>query len=327
MRFTAVLLSVFCATLVVSPSGATVARAADVKPQNPIDVAPPGAVESMPNTATPNGPVNTNPSATPVPTAPPVVASPEISATPLPPTTLAQAFQNGLAAFQKNDFKLARVWFRETLAKDPTQVVAWYDLGLTEARLGNNGLAIAFWRKALVLSPTYSQAKYALNYTRGKLERADIPHDVETWETLHTDVLVYGSAIQFALFTAVVFFIASWLVLMYVGARRRAILDEKSLPAFPLAAALTTLAFLVLLTLTICKVIDDGDLRATVIVKKVEARALPDTTSTSLFDLFEGLEVVVRQARKDWIQVTYPGGATGWIPRASLFTNADQITP
>ena len=264
------------------------------------------------------------PTSTPAAAAP---ASPEVAATPLPASTSSSAFQNALAAFQKNDFKTARLWFRESLAKDPTQVVAWYDLGLTESKLGNTGLAMAFWRKALVLSPTFGSAKYALNYTRAKLEHGDIPHEVETWESLHSDVLIYASFFQFALITAVVFFIAAWLFLVFIGARRRAILDEKPLPAFPVAAGLCSFAFIALLVLTICKAVDDSDLRATVIVKKIDAKALPDSTSTSLFDLYEGLEVIVRQTAKDWIQVTYPGGATGWIPRVSLFTNADRFTP
>lgn len=325
MRFIAVFLSVFCATLAAPPSGATT-RAHMYAQTNPIDIAPPGAIEST-TPVSQATPAAATPPAAPTATGPAVPASPELAATPLPPTNMTQAFQNALASFQKNDFKTARVWFRETLAKDPSQIVAWYDLGLTESKLGNAGLAMAFWRKALLLSPTFSQAKYALNYTRNKLERSDIPHDVETWETLHSDILVYASVIQFSFITAIIFFVAAWLVLMYVGARRRAILDEKPLPSFPIAAGLTSLAFIAFLILTICKAVDDSDLRATVVVKKVEARALPDTTSTSLFDLFEGLEVVVRQNRKDWVQVTYPGGATGWIPRASVFTNADRFSP
>ena len=296
MRFIAVFLSVFCATLAAPPSGAMPAASAT-----------PGLVGT--------------------PEIAPVPASPEAAATPLPPTTVAQAFQNALAAFQKNDFKTARLWFRETLAKDSSQIVAWYDLGLTEARLGNSGLAMAFWRKALVLSPTFTQAKYALNLTRNKLERSDIPHDVETWETLRSDVLVYASVFQFSFATAILFFGAAWFALIFIGARRRAMLDEKPLPSFPIAESLSAIAFIALFVLTICKAIDDGDLRATVIVKKIEAKALPDGTSTALFDLFEGLEVVVRQTSKDWVQVTYPGGATGWIPRSSLFTNADRFTP
>jgi tetratricopeptide (TPR) repeat protein len=255
------------------------------------------------------------------------MALPEAAMTPLPASTLGSSFQNGIAAFQKSDFKTARLWFRETLSKDASQIVAWYDLGLTEQHLGNAGLAIALWRKALALSPTFSSAQYAINFAKAKLEHADIPHDVETWESLRSDVLIYASSSQFAIGTAVLFFLAGWFSLIFIGRRRRAVLDEKPLPGFPAPAALATLLFIAFFALTICKLIDDQDLRATVIVKKIDAKALPDPTSTSLFDLYEGLEVIVRQSRKDWIQVTFPGGATGWIPRDSLFTNADRFTP
>ena len=262
--------------------------------------------------------------------APVISALPEagsVALTPLPPSTASSAFESGIAAYQKNDFKTSRQWFRVALSKDPAQIVAWYDLGLAEQHLGNTGFAIAFWRKALALAPRFSSAKYAIDFTRAKIEHADIPHDVEAWETLRSTVLVYASSFQFALATAAVFFIAGWFALIFIGRRRRALLDEKSLPAPPVGAVGAAILFVALLCLTICKVIDDQDLRATVIAKKVEAKALPDASSTPLFDLYEGLEVVVRQTHKDWIQVTYPGGATGWISRDSLFTMADRVTP
>jgi len=320
MRFTAVFLVVSLAVFasVIFCGSATLAAP-------PTNAQPPSIDLHPVQTPTPEAtaaPVAATPAA-----AAPIAASPEIAATPLPPSTASSAFQTGLAAFQKGDFKTARLWFRESLAKDAAQIVVWYDLGLTESRLGNAGLAMAFWRKALAISPTFSAAKYALGYTHAKLEHGDIPHDVETWESLHSDVLVYGSLVQFSFLTAIVFFLAAWLLLMFAGNRRRALLDEKPLPSFPITAILATVAFVSLLTLTICKAIDETDLRATVIVKKIEARALPDATSTPLFDLYEGLEVIVRQSRKEWTQVTYPGGATGWIPRDSLFTNADRFTP
>jgi hypothetical protein len=326
MRFTAVFLSVFHIVLLTvllcgSSSHAAPPTSAGPQEKPSIDLHPP-----PPEDVTP-APAAEPPTAASVATPAPVSASPEIAATPLPPSTLTSAFQSGLAAFQKGDFKTARLWFREVLAKDATQIVAWYDLGLTEQRLGNAGLAMAFWRKALALSPTFSTAKHALSYTRSKLEHGDIPHDVETWETLRSSVLVYASTAQFAFLALFAFFIAAWLSFTYVGARRRALLDEKPLPAFPVLASLASVVFIGLLFLTICKSIDSADLRATVIAKKIEAKALPDSSSTPLFDLYEGLEVIVRQTRKDWVQVTYPGGATGWIPREALFTMNERVGP
>ncbi len=245
--------------------------------------------------------------------------------TPLPDVSAAEAFSNGVTAFQKNDFPTARNWLRASLSKEPNQLVAWYDLGICEQRLGNKGLATAYFRKALFLKPRLTEAATALAYTRKSLEKSDIPHEVEPWETLRSSVLIVTSVYQFAFLTLILFFIASWLLLLYVGHRRRSQLDEKPSPPFPFAGALTAVLFAVFFILSICKLIDDQDLRATVITKKIEAKALPDESSTALFDLYEGLEVIVQQTRQGWAQVTFPGGATGWVPRASIFTTAERI--
>ncbi|RYZ67979.1 MAG: hypothetical protein EOP05_17020, partial [Proteobacteria bacterium] len=180
---------------------------------------------------------------------------------------------------------------------------------------------------ALALSPGFYPAEKSLTWTRGKLEKADIPHDVEFWETLRSSVLTDLSMEKFEALTVILFSIFLWLALGYVGRRRRAILDEKPLPAPPFAASIVGVIFLVIGLLTLAKAVDIQDTRATVIVKKVEARALPEAGATVLFDLYEGLEVVVRGSRQGWIQVTYPGGATGWVTRSSVFTTADRLAP
>lgn len=236
-------------------------------------------------------------------------------------------FLGGVTGFQKNDFKTAQTQFRAAAVADPSLVTVWYNLGVTEQRLGRNGLAMAFWRKALALRPGFQPAERAVSFTRAKLERADIPHDVELWETLRTNVLSVASIYQFAFLTLFILFVGAWTALIFIGKRRRAILDEKPLPPFPFISSVATVLFLAVLTLSICKLLDEQDLRATVIVKKVDAKALPDSTSTTLFELYEGLEVIVRQQRPSWVQVTYPGGATGWIARASIFATADRLTP
>ncbi len=256
-------------------------------------------------------------------------ADPETTSTPAPVVAdvgAPVAFSNGVDAFQKNDLPAARDWFRGSLMKDTSQVVAWYDLGVSEQRLGNKGLAMAYLRKALTLMPGFQPAQSALAFTRKSLEKPDIPHEVEGWETLRSNVLVAASSYQFAYLTMVLFFITGWFALLYSGRRRRALLDEKALPAFPLLAVLAGLLFAIFLVLSISKIVDDQDLRGTVITKKIEAKALPDSTSTTLFELYEGLEVLIQQSRQGWVQVTYPGGATGWIPRAAVFTNAEWIS-
>ena len=236
-------------------------------------------------------------------------------------------FAEGVTSFQKGQTDQARVHFQAALQNDPNQVVTLYNLGLVEQRAGKNGLAIAIWRKALALSPGYYPAERAIEWTRKKLERAAIPHDVEFWETLHDSVLGALSMEKFEALTALLFFIFAWATLGYMGRRRRAILDEKPLPSPPFAAVCSGILFIAIGLLALAKAFDIQDVRATVVTKKVEARALPEKEATVLFDLYEGLEVIVRSSRQGWIQVNYPGGATGWVPRDQVVTTLDRIVP
>lgn len=236
-------------------------------------------------------------------------------------------FSAGVIAFQKNQVDQARTHFYSALNDDPNQVATLFNLGLVEQRAGKNGKAIAIWRKALALSPGYYPAEKAIEWTKPKLERAAIPHDVEFWESLHDSALSVMTMEKFETLTAVLFFIFAWATLTYLGRRRRAILDEKPLPGPPIAAILAGLFFVLIGLLSLAKAFDIQDVRATVVVKKIEARALPEKDATALFDLYEGLEVIVRGSRQGWIQVNYPGGATGWVSRDAVVTTNDRIVP
>lgn len=246
---------------------------------------------------------------------------------PAPSVDARSAFQSGVEAFQKGDLKAARASFESVLHTDPSHVVTLFDLGLIEQKEGRNGRALALWRKALVEAPEFSPARDAVRWTRKKLERAAIPHEVEMWEQLRESALAPVVLEKYVVLAAGLFALAVWLLLGHVGARRRARLDEKPMPSFPFVAVILVCAWLVFTGLTFAKLIDMQELRATIIDKKVEARSTPDASATILFDLYEGLEVIVQQTKDDWIQVTYPGGSTGWVPRTAVLTTADRVVP
>lgn len=251
-------------------------------------------------------------------TASPVAASPVAA-------DAATHFDFGIAAFKKNDFESARAAFERSLAIDETNPVVLFNLGLTLERAGKLGPAIASWRKALFHSPGYAPARDAIRWSQAKLERAQIPHEVEFWETFRSVMLVEVSLEIYLAMTSLLFFLSGWLFLAYAGQRRRSMLDEKPLPPVPWIAALFAALCSAGLILSAAKAYDDSVERGTIVEKKIEVRSTPDASGTQLFDLYEGLEVVVRQSKGDWSQVTYPGGSTGWIPRKALSTTLDRM--
>ena len=242
-------------------------------------------------------------------------------------TSAESHFKDGLAAFQKGDDKGARASFQEVLKAEPQNPIALYDLGLTESRAGNKGLALALWRKALADKPDFDPPSRAIAWTREKLERPDIPHEVELWESFRAAALVTVPLQHYLLACVLLLLIAGWLLLRNFGLRRQARLDEKPMPPFPTTGVFAAVLFLAMTFLSASKAYDDSILRGTLVVKKVEARSAPDAQATPLFDLYEGLEVLVRARADAWTQVTYPGGSTGWVPSSSLMATNEKAVP
>lgn len=236
-------------------------------------------------------------------------------------------YRTGVESFQKGDLKEARAAFIESLQKDEMSPATLFNLGLTEYRLGRPGQALGLWRKALVLEPGYPPARKAVTWAQEKLERNAIPHDVELWESFRKRAVAPFSIDSFLFLTALFFFASGWLIFRYFGARRRARMDESPYPQFPTLAASSGLGLLIALSLSIAKAVDISTVRGTVLVKTVEARSSPDPSGTPLFQLYEGLEVIIRQSVGEWSQVTYPGGSTGWIPRNTVFATSDKVAP
>ncbi len=242
-------------------------------------------------------------------------------------TTAEAHFKSGVDAFQKKDLTKAKAAFTDALNMEPENPVLLFNLGMVEMREGRTGFALGLWRKALAHSPRYSPADRAVTWAKTKLERAEIPHEVESWETFRERVLIHFPIDAFLLVTSIFFLAAGWLLLRHLGARRSARLDEKPMPSFPILGTACAVLFGLFALTTLAKAVDSQTIRGTIVEKKVEARSSPEADATPLFELYEGLEVIVKQSTGDWAQVTYPGGATGWIPKRAVFATSDTVQP
>ena len=236
------------------------------------------------------------------------------------------SFTAGIDAYQKKDWAKARRAFLESLQAQPENATALYNLGLTENSAGHTGVALGLWRKALVASPRFTPASSAIEFAQKKLDRPEIPHEVKTWESFRKVALAPYSIDTFLIATALFLISGGWILFGYLGARRSARLDEKPMPGVPYGPVILLILFIICACLSLCKGIDSQTIRGTILDKKIEALSSPDSSATPLFDLYEGLEVIVRQANGDWTQVTYPGGATGWIPKRSVLATNEPAT-
>lgn len=227
-------------------------------------------------------------------------------------------YHKGLKAYQEKEYEKAKDHFSLALKENPQNKSLLLNLGLSQFQLGLKGHAVANWRKALLISPGYKPAKKALDFALGK-ENAFASSDPDSsWESFRYGFLVHYSLDQFLFTSAFFLIIGGWLLIRYFGKRKASLNEEKPLPPFPTVGLIIFLAFVLSIGITAAKAWDLIHPRATVVAEVVPVRTAPDQNSNTLFELVQGNEVIMESSTKNWMQITYPGGMTGWVPSETL---------
>lgn len=239
--------------------------------------------------------------------------------TPTSGQDFASLFQAGVSSYRAAKYNEAQKSFSEALKLNPESVQVLTNLGLTHYQLGKKGEAIALLRKAHFLDPSLSTPKSSLNFILPQLDVKEIPHEILFWESLREDLLVPVTLNSYLIVTALCFFAFGWLLLDFLGKRRRALKEEINPPPFPLILLIISLIFVSMISLTAMKIFDLQIPRGTIIADKVTVFSAPAQDSVALYDLYPGLEVILNQSTEKWIQVTYPGASSGWIEKSQIF--------
>jgi hypothetical protein len=197
-------------------------------------------------------------------------------------------------------------------------------LGLSYFQIKKKGLSIAMFRRALFVEPSQGVAEAGLNFVLSQLEVKEIPHQIETYERLRSTVLNSVSLNGFHVLTLLLLFSSGYIWLQFLGRRRKSFELEEAPPSTPVIGLLLAVGFTFSVIFTALKVYDLNIPRATIITDKVSAQTAPGDGQSGLFDLYEGFEVIVRNAANDWIQVSYPGGLTGWVKKDSLMSTSSK---
>lgn len=236
----------------------------------------------------------------------------------------ATLFARGIESFRKGELDKSRAFFAKVVQKEANNPTALFNFGLVQFELGRKGEALALWRKAAAVQPGWPPAVQAIEWAVEKLDRPEIAHESEPWERLHDTLLAPFSMTSFLLLTALFLLACGWSTLSFYGERRRARLEGHAARRSPAWAIAFSFGLVLSLSLTLSKARDLNQIRGTILPEKVSVRSHADASATVLFELYEGLEVILRSSHGPWAQVTYPGGPTGWIPRNSLFTVQDR---
>lgn len=252
-----------------------------------------------------------------------VVTTPEATPT-LKDKPFQNLFESGVNAYQNKQYKEACEFFLAAEQKNPDNPTVLTNLGLCHYQLGKKSWAIAYFRRALNFYPGFTAAKQGLNFAQSKLEIKELPHQIQNYEILREWVLMPFSLSTFLFFSALFFGFASWLLINYLGKRKWSRIEDSASPTTPIIGILFLTAFITCITLTGFKIYDSQITRATVVEDKIPVVTAPGENQASLFDLYGGLEIILRTQSGDWAQVTYPGGLTGWVKKSALYITSKE---
>jgi len=232
-------------------------------------------------------------------------------------------FAAGINYYESKDFDKAIVEFNKALQQKPTNPSILTNLGLAYFQKNQKGQALARFRKALWLDPDFSPAETALQFALGQLEVKEIPHRIQNYESFRKTFLEPVSGWVYSILGTFLFAFGGWILIRYFAARKKSLDEDLPFPPFPTVGLIFLIAFVAVTTLSILKAVDQKTTRGTIVIQQTKVLAAPDEKSSSLYEIPEGLEVIIQRTQNDWLQVTYPGGMTGWVPAQNVFvTNA-----
>ncbi len=239
------------------------------------------------------------------------------------PQAAKELFQAGVTSFQKNELDQAREHFTASL-KISTSADTLYNLGLVEHKAKNEGLALGLWRKALVLEPTNGDIQHAIGFAERALPQQPVSRGGDLFESFHQKFLSQISLMSLIVVNLALLAFAGWILIRYFALKSRSIENEEPSPPIPYIGFIFVAGLLVSAVTLGAKAYDLTLTRATIADEKVEVKTSPDAQAATLFELFEGLEVIVRQSHDDWLQVNYPGGLSGWVPAKAVLVSSGR---
>ncbi len=229
------------------------------------------------------------------------------------------SFAEGIKAYQKQQYPQAQEQFQEFLKTQPGSPQATVNLAMTLFQLGQKGMALGLLRQVLMDHPQFPVANSAYKFIWDQMPVKEIPHQVYWFENLHQTFLRHLDFLTLVTLTLFVIFAWGWFLISYLAENRRRSAQEQEPLGFPVWLGFLTVVFLFCVGTLTLKVMDQQVLRATYLPEKGSALSAAQENSPALFELSQGLELIVERQENNFYLVTYPGGPSGWILKDTIF--------
>ena len=218
---------------------------------------------------------------------------------------ISQHYKSGMDAYKKGQYDLAIQEFESILSNNWDSPELYYNFGNAFFRSGNTAGAVWAFKSCLNLSPTHSDAKYNLKLANLKvIDRMGLP-DPPLYLQWYLGLKEQFTPTTWINITLFIFFLFS----LSVTVNRLFLFSLVQ----NLRGVILTI-FFISLFLTFHSIWTDNSLNLGVIYSlKAEVRSEPNTFSTRLFEVHEGLKVSINQLENDWVEIELLDGKTGWI--------------
>ena len=214
-------------------------------------------------------------------------------------------YNSGKEAYRNGQYELAIQEFESILEHNWAAPQLYYNLGNAYFRQGNTGGAVWAYESALQINPGNENAGYNLQLANLKVkDRVEMPEPplYFQWYILLLERFTLTDWINF---TAGFLFLYALSFLQY------------SLTAkYPFRILNSTFITLII----VCSLISIHSLKKNananlgiIYQTQIEVRSEPNSFSTRLFEVHEGLKVSVIQIQNDWIEIELLDGKKGWI--------------
>lgn len=231
------------------------------------------------------------------------------------------AVEEGNAAYQKEQYSVARDRYLDGIHGGVDNGHVWYNLGNAYFRLGERGHAIASYRRALELVPRDPDIQANLAFARQRVtESASGEVDSVAFDRRVLSVLPPLSDEEWrSLF--LIGYTAGWLMLIAAAARQSnrlrsfgaGILVVSLLPGIAGYATGRDLSGARRLSF-----LRESSHPAVVAQKEAEVFAGDGKQFQVIAVVHDGAEVMSLEQRPGWVQILLPGDRRGWLPSAAL---------
>jgi tetratricopeptide (TPR) repeat protein len=204
--------------------------------------------------------------------------------------------------YAQGHFKEAIFGYEALVHARQLSATLFYDLGNAYFRTGDFGRAILNYERALALERHHPEATANLQIAR------DEARALELQQSRPERYLQFASVSQYSIAAAIAFWLAVFVIIMLIFARRRSATLIATLIVCLLISAVSAYAVYMLERGT------KGSALAVVTGKDVQARLATADTANSILALPPGSEIKILSTRGDWIYAALPNSLRGWIP-------------